>query len=357
MMTESEIFHTFDNNHILKNYICKDNSGLFRWHFEDCLKEWKRPHRYYHGFNHLAGLLDKISKIGDNWSAREKEEMQILALWHDVIYDPRKNDNEDASIKFLKRYNVGGKLDLSSIGAEHIINGIRYTKYVKDFEKLPDHDYIKYFCRLDIGKSEVINSGSAIIESEKELIKEFQFVDYQTYKSKRIGFINNFRHDINKDIRLDFLNNYRPRIGVYPGSFNPFHSGHLNILEQAEKIFDKVIVAIGNNPDKNFDLLWSPKELLPFHEVDSYDGLFSDYITKLQRYADITMIRGLRNGYDLEYEMNQLRVLEDFGCSVPVVYLLCSKETSHVSSSMIRGINEFSSSKAKLYIPTKYDYA
>jgi phosphopantetheine adenylyltransferase len=94
---------------------------------------------------------------------------------------------------------------------------------------------------------------------------------------------------------------------------------------------------------------------MPFHEVVSYDGLLSDFLRTID-YADVTVIRGLRNGYDLEYEMNQLRVLEDYGCSLPVAYFLCSKETSHISSSMIRGLDKFPNGDIKRYIPTKYNY-
>jgi pantetheine-phosphate adenylyltransferase len=131
----------------------------------------------------------------------------------------------------------------------------------------------------------------------------------------------------------------------------------MNIIEQAEKIFDKVIIAQGNNPDKEMrQSLWMPYSILPFHETVQYHGLLSEYLKTLD-YADVTVIRGLRSGYDLDYEMNQLRILQDYGCKLPVIYFLCDKEYSHVSSSMIRGLSKFPSSEAEKYIPRKYDYA
>ena len=54
---------------------------------------------------------------------------------------------------------------------------------------------------------------------------------------------------------IDYLSNFKPNIGLFAGSFNPFHKGHYNVLIKAEMIFDKVIIAFGANPEKN-DRKW-----------------------------------------------------------------------------------------------------
>jgi pantetheine-phosphate adenylyltransferase len=302
-----------------------------------------------------------------SWSEEDKEKMEVLALLHDVIYDPREKDNEEISIKFVKKI-FGARTQI-----EEILDGIRYTKYDKehDFDKLDSDSFIKMFCIFDVGPSyyeEYNLSGSVrmekgaisnLINREKLLLKEFQFVDYPTYKNKRMEFVENFKYFNDAKKTMDLLANYRPKIGVYPGSFNPFHIGHLNILEQAEKVFDKVIIAIGKNPDKSAETekdLIAVRKILPFHEVVSYDGLLSDYLKSID-YADVSVIRGLRSGYDLDYEVNQLRILEDCGCSLPVIYFMCSQNTSHISSSMIRGISKIAPLEAAKYLPKKYSYA
>ena len=88
------------------------------------------------------------------------------------------------------------------------------------------------------------------------------------------------------------------KIGVYAGSFNPFHKGHYNILCKAEKIFDKVIIARGINPEKNNVLVPLPK-ILDDRPVLSYNGLLTDFMTSLEE-ENVTLIRGLRNSVDLQ---------------------------------------------------------
>ena len=76
------------------------------------------------------------------------------------------------------------------------------------------------------------------------------------------------------------------KIGIYPGSFNPFHKGHLNILEKAEKIFDKVILARGINPEKKNEIMPLPKSI-ENRTWMNYNGLLTDFIKSLP-YDNIT---------------------------------------------------------------------
>jgi pantetheine-phosphate adenylyltransferase len=189
------------------------------------------------------------------------------------------------------------------------------------------------------------------------LLKEYQWCNFQTYKNKRLEFLNGFSYCQSSPELKDFVSSYRPKIGIYAGSFNPFHCGHMNILEQAEKIFAKVIIATGLNPSKSQEKVgWSIREVLPFHEIVEYNTLLPEYLKTLD-YADITLIRGLRNGYDLQYEMNQLRFLEDYQCQLPVTYFICEKEFMHISSSDIRGLAKFEYNNIDKYMPKKYKYS
>ncbi len=153
-------------------------------------------------------------------------------------------------------------------------------------------------------------------------------------------------------------------IAIYPGSFNPFHIGHLNIVRKSEKIFGKgnVIVAMGTNPDKvnlkdvdytkNKEL--DAKSLSKKIETDVI--IYSNFLHQLvESYENqgynVVVIRGLRNGTDLDYEVNQLRFVSDFKKDINVVYITCDKEFEHISSSSIRKISEFGGVKmAKQYL-------
>ena len=327
-----------------------------------CLDRWEEPHRYYHGINHLSNLLEQIKEllVPLVWSRNDVDLMEITALFHDIVYDPRSLTNEQDSIDFARNllYTIGNNPVIDEID-----RAIDYTKYsaTRDFTKLDANYWVRMFCHLDIDdlKSNLDdNTVHKMVERERNIFKEFQYVDFPQYRGGRVSFLRQFPYFTDSDRAIDVVANFRPRIGVYAGSFLPFHIGHLNILEQAEKVFDKVIIAVGKNPDKVPDRtsIYTAERILPFHEVAHYDGLLSDYLKTLD-YADVTVVRGLRSGYDLDYEMTQLRILEDYGCKLPVAYFLCSKDTTHVSSSMIRGLSKFSNGHPEKYIPTKYNYA
>ena len=158
------------------------------------------------------------------------------------------------------------------------------------------------------------------------------------------------------DFHIDWASHFRPKIGLYAGSFNPFHIGHLDVLEQAEKIFDKVIVAVGRNIQKTNSSRFDLDKVLPFHETFMYYDMLSDEIRKHSAYADIVLVRGLRSGYDLNYEEKLLRHLQDEIPDVNVVYLCCKSDLGHISSSSVREISYYDKKKASRYLPSKYDY-
>ena len=97
------------------------------------------------------------------------------------------------------------------------------------------------------------------------------------------------------------------RIGVCPGSFDPVTLGHMDIVERATKMFDKVIVAVLNNPAKQTSftveervaLLRRAAEHLPTVEVDAFEGLLADYAKLCGATA---IVKGLRALSDFEYE-------------------------------------------------------
>jgi phosphopantetheine adenylyltransferase len=104
---------------------------------------------------------------------------------------------------------------------------------------------------------------------------------------------------------INYIENKTYNLGIYPGSFNPFHIGHLNIVHQAEKIFDKVIVAKGCNiPKTNKEFHLNGFNLLHY-EVDEYSNLLTQYLEKFKNMnCKFSLIRGLRNSFDVNYENN-----------------------------------------------------
>ena len=142
-------------------------------------------------------------------------------------------------------------------------------------------------------------------------------------------------------------------IGIYPGSFNPFHKGHYNILLKSEKIFDKVIIARGINTQKEPSVYGMPMIVQNRAECREYQGLLTDFVeTICKENPDdkVTVIRGLRNSVDLQYEMNQYRYFQDLLPTIQMVSIFCDKEFEHISSSGIRTLQPFGYDKVRDYL-------
>ena len=134
------------------------------------------------------------------------------------------------------------------------------------------------------------------------------------------------------------------KIAIYPGSFDPITNGHLDILKRSLKIFDKVIVLVAVNPNKQSR--FSVKERIEMIkesveglnvEVDSTEGLTVEYAKSRGATA---LIRGLRAVTDFEYEF-QLASANDFiDSSIESVFLMSKNDKSFINSSMIMELHE-----------------
>ena len=137
-------------------------------------------------------------------------------------------------------------------------------------------------------------------------------------------------------------------IAIYAGSFNPFHIGHLNIVEKAERVFGEgnVLIAMGVNPEKakSEDLLSRSVEIArkTGRPVEVYTTFLHELVEKKESEGyKVILIRGLRNGDDLAYEDNQLKFINDFKKNIDVVFFRCDEQFAHISSSAIRNLQSF----------------
>ena len=145
------------------------------------------------------------------------------------------------------------------------------------------------------------------------------------------------------------------KLAIYPGSFNPFTIGHMDILKKAEAIFDEVIIAIGTNPDKKAEdrvnRLETLKFQLPGKKIEEFHGFLVDYVEKKEREGyNVTLIRGLRNDSDFDSEMTQLRVMEDQDPNIRMIFIPCSRNTQHISSNVVRAMEKIQEGSASEYI-------
>lgn len=197
---------------------------------EDVLKRWNESHRFWHTLDHLKSILNKIDNYfldeykGKLYYTDTYKSFIIAAYLHDVIYDPKSNDNENRSIEYLID-NIDKKL----VGTSCIsvaISLIESTRY----RKIPIGEFEEIFWTFD--NDIIINSTfEELIDYEDKIFKEYQFVDYNTYKEKRIEFLKSniklFDYDAtvsnNMNMLISYVKTRKIRVGVYPGSFNPMH--------------------------------------------------------------------------------------------------------------------------------------
>lgn len=144
------------------------------------------------------------------------------------------------------------------------------------------------------------------------------------------------------------------RIAVFPGSFDPITIGHYDIVRRAVPLFDKIIVAIGINSNKQymFDLEqrkdWIRDSFAEFSniEVDSYQGLTIDYCMKKNAQF---ILRGLRNTSDFGFEKaiaHTNRTIAEH--DIETIFLLTSSGKSYISSSIVREVYSYGGNIEKL---------
>lgn len=138
------------------------------------------------------------------------------------------------------------------------------------------------------------------------------------------------------------------KIAVFPGSFDPITLGHYDIVERAAPLFDKIIIAIGQNSQKKYmfsleqriEFIKKTFEKFPNIEVDHFEGLTIDYC----RSRDVKFIlRGLRNPSDFEFEKAIAQTNRELTHSnkVETIFLLTSASKAFISSSIVREIISF----------------
>lgn len=147
------------------------------------------------------------------------------------------------------------------------------------------------------------------------------------------------------------------RIAIYPGSFDPITSGHLEIIRRSSKLFDKIIVVVMTNHrkqgsyafsvDERVDLIRRCTGDLPNVSVDSYMGLLAEYARKAGATA---IVKGLRAVSDFEDEFQQALINKKLNSEVETVFLAASSEHMFLSSSMIKQVCQLGGD-ISLFIP------
>ncbi|MCL1904405.1 MAG: pantetheine-phosphate adenylyltransferase [Oscillospiraceae bacterium] len=136
------------------------------------------------------------------------------------------------------------------------------------------------------------------------------------------------------------------KIAIYPGSFDPVTYGHLDIIERAAKLFDRLIVLVSINPvkpstfstEERVDFLRKSTSVIENIEIDSSSGLLIDYFKK--KNADV-IVKGLRAMSDFEYEFQMALINKDMYQKAETVFLSANSASMFLSSSAMKQIAMF----------------
>lgn len=137
----------------------------------------------------------------------------------------------------------------------------------------------------------------------------------------------------------------RTNIAVYPGSFDPITNGHIDLVKRTLRVFDRVIVAIATNPNKDNALFSVEERLEMIREVfrglgkrvqaDSFEGLLVDYA---ERIGSQVIIRGLRAVSDFEYEFQMAMMNRGLKSNLETLFMMPGESYFYISSHLVKEV-------------------
>ena len=323
------------------------------------LSRWEERHRFYHTLDHL---FDLKAIFGKKWD--ERDDLFLLAVFHDIIYDPRASDNELRSKEFMLNELPAGFKKKNREMVDSIAEAIMETRHAEE----PATELGKLFCPADLS---ILTDSSIdqLIAYELKISKEYQVFPYELYKLGRMDFLSKWigRNPAIKEL-IQFIKYRKLSIGLYADSFDPFTIGHENILEKAERIFDKVIIGRGLNPAKRGwsyalperlgfhqqvyigDFKEVPESMIPMEQREDHMAAF------LSKHPDISFVRGLRGGSDLEMEkIQQIYIQQMMGdARMNTVYITCDREFEHISSTAFKQVAKVDANTAATCCPNGF---
>ncbi len=150
-----------------------------------------------------------------------------------------------------------------------------------------------------------------------------------------------------------------PRVAVFTGTFDPMTLGHLDVIRRGRQLFDRLIVAVGVNPNKQSLFTVDERVALagrvvrPYADVEvvTFEGLTVHYV---RRIGAKVILRGVRTLSDMEYEFGMTLTNQRLDPGIETVFLMADGEYSHISSSLIKQVAKYGGADAlERFVPTE----
>lgn len=145
------------------------------------------------------------------------------------------------------------------------------------------------------------------------------------------------------------------RVAVYAGSFDPLTNGHLQLIQRGARLYDRLILAVGSNPNKRYlfsteqrvGMLRAETQAIPGLEVLAFEGLLIDLCRRL---GAAVILRGLRASTDFDFEFNIGLANRDMAPEIETIFLLADPRHIFISSSLVKEI-AFNGGDVSRYVP------
>ena len=360
--------------------------------YRSVIEAYSQPWRHFHTIKHVENLLLHIRSYVEDPAAHDPDETDVqntkrtrayllAAVFHDVVYEPwcrTEGKNELESVAFMYDH-------LDDLEDEEVLQmAAHLIRATGDLNYCAGDRFTHTFLGWDRAWILQARTVTDLIRNGHRIWQEYSFYSYQDFV---VGHMNVVRSVVNNRSVFNetyvqnetvagyetYLQSRRPRLALYPGSFNPYHVGHSYVAAQARAMFDKVVIATGVNPSK-FTLReidgsslariergassWSPQKPLidrkhshVYERVD-FSGMLSDLVRDFTDMGyDVVVVKGVRNAADLESEMVQAEFTRTDNSAVKYAYIPCPASLAHVSSSAIRILKRFGKSYTE-YIAT-----
>lgn len=300
--------------------------------------EYNRSYRKYHNMTHINKMIDLLLTNYNELYNEQDIFLTILAIiYHDIVYDvinPKDNERKSALLCEQQLENILLESEVKTICNAILCTemGIKSTNHIEDtIQALDVHDLYH-------------GDRATLLTNNKNLFLEYQHLSYKDWNKgsklfldlhfgdklspERMEFIKNTIDDVKED--CDYT------VGVFAGSFNPWHRGHQYVLDRAKDMFDIVVVLVGKNYDK--------LDCYPDVELDNTRVIYSNKLL-FQNLNDIaleygkssvTLIRGVRNAKDFDYDKEMIRVNETVSNTIPTVFILAPRDLEYISSTLVR---------------------
>jgi pantetheine-phosphate adenylyltransferase len=146
------------------------------------------------------------------------------------------------------------------------------------------------------------------------------------------------------------------RTAIYPGSFDPLTNGHLDVVQRAAKLFDRVIVAVAKNEGKKplfglqerLALVKEATASMPSVEADTFDGLLVEYVVQKKAQA---IVRGLRAVSDFEFEFQLALMNRKLNENIETIFMMPKDTYTFLSSRIVKEIAQLGGDVSPFVLP------